>query len=184
MNEHKEPPKADFRAEVGDIDIVMYKGDMAVTVSSRQVGAMQIDGWLLNSINDIPLLLAKVRLYTQQVTNNIETFVAGCQADGNIDTQDGAAYTASLTARSLLDAAISDLLTVCHAAYPVREGESVTLTDRIHGRHRIDPSQQSAYEAAHASGQLHPPKVYHDTETNMQHEAAWFADNGKELPSE
>lgn len=145
--EERHPVSGEASHEViEDEPVRLWKNGVFITVSSRDVGALQEQGWLTGSPADLPQLMAEVRLLAGQVVSNIEQFIAGVSEDGYIDAADGGVYAASLTARHLMDEKIADMLAVIHGAFPMRQAEAATTThaDEVISH---DPSQMAVLDA-------------------------------------
>lgn len=127
---------------VQDAPVELWKDGITVTVSSRDVPRMLAQGWLTDSPEDIPGLLAEIQILCGTLADNIKLFVEGVTADGFIDPQDGANYAAALQTRYLVDQRIEELLRIAHAAYPMRQAEPSRAVHPVTGEeHLHDPSQ-------------------------------------------
>lgn len=137
--EHQSEHAADA-VVVSDEPVKLWKDGAYITASSRDIGMLQQQGWLTRSPDDVPGLLAEIKVLAGKVSDNIAEFVKAVQDDGYIDAADGAIYASSLKSRQLLDEKVTALLDVMHAAYPMRQGEASTLE---HGDEVVshDPNQ-------------------------------------------
>lgn len=133
-------------AVVADEPRQLYKDGITITVSSRDVAKLQQQGWLTQSIDEIPSLVHLIELCCEEIVSNVDAFITGVQSDGYIDTSDGGAYASALTARSMLDTNMQSLVSLVHGAYAVRAAGTPAVVEHFGldnelQTHEIDPTQ-------------------------------------------
>ena len=130
-----------------DVTVKVFKGALTAQVPESAVPDMLKEGWLTHSADDIPGLVTEVQHFAGQVAQNIDKFAKDVVQKGHIDTADGALYSASLTARKVLDERIESLLRVVHGSFPMKQGEPIQMTSPEGGTRQVDPSQVEEFKA-------------------------------------
>lgn len=129
------------------VSVTLFKAGDKVTVPVAAAPTLERDGWTYYSTDDLPAMVEEVKILASQVSANIAGFIQAVTSDGVIDPHDGSIYEASLTARKLLDQKISEILSIVHTVYPMRQGETLAVTDPTGVEHQIDPGQEDEFMA-------------------------------------
>ena len=146
------------RAEVVREPRPMWKNGVTVLIQPDDQPAMQREGWLFHSPEDIPGLADEAEQVANEFVRNLKEAVAGL-SDGHVDTADTSALAAAQAALSDVEITFLSLRTIVFAAYPVKAtGDVIKLQHPLAGEVAVDPSQAEAMSHAYSRGYDQPDR--------------------------